>query len=543
MQTDKLIFTNPATGEKFGEMPMTSPETVALYRQEMGRAAAVWRQKTLAERVRILKQFQGVLIEAVDEISAVLNQDCGKTRQDGLIELFITVDLLHQYCSHAPRWLRRKSIWPGLYFFRRYYTEQRPYGTVAVIGPWNYPLIMVLGPALAALAAGNTVVLKPSEVTAATGQLIEKLLQRVPDLAPFVRVVHGDGRVGEALVRSKPDLVFLTGSTPTGKRVSQVAAENLTPVIFELGGKDAMIVLEDADLDAAARWGVWGAFFNAGQTCMAVERVYVVESVYDAFVERVLHYTREFKMGYTPAVESPYSLGPLTFQRQVTIMEQHLQDALAKGARILVGGQRREMFAEPTVMVNVNHDMLLMREETFSPVMPIMKVKNEAEAVRLANDNQYGLGAYIWTSDIQRGQRVGQQIEAGTIVINDALSHFAVTQLPFGGVKQSGNGRVHGEPDLLQFTQTQAYSVGRPPLPFDIATLLRQPGYYWLGDAILKLVFGVTPRQRLEPLRQLLPPELPTVLPTTRRTASNLATAGTLMALATLLLSIWRWRK
>jgi acyl-CoA reductase-like NAD-dependent aldehyde dehydrogenase len=305
-----------------------------------------------------------------------------------------------------------------------------------------------------------------------------------------------------------------------------------------------MIVLEDADLDAAARWGVWGAFFNAGQTCMAVERVYVVESVYDAFLERALHYAREFKMGYTrPLRKARTASARSPSNGKLTIMERHLNDALDKGAKVVLGGQRREMFMEPTVLVNVTHEMQIMREETFSPIMPIMKVKDEAEAARLANDNQYGLGAYIWTADLQRGQRLARHIEAGSIVINDALAHFAVTHLPFGGIKKSGNGRVHGEKDLLQFTQTHAYAVGRPPLPFDIATLLRQPGYYWLGDAILKLVFGVTPRQRLEPLRQLLPPELPTVLPTTRRTASNLATAGTLMALATLLLSIWRWRK
>jgi acyl-CoA reductase-like NAD-dependent aldehyde dehydrogenase len=543
MQTDQLIFTNPATGETFGEMGMTPPETVGRYRDEMGRAAAVWRQKSVGERARILKQFQKVLIDSLDEITAVINQDCGKTRQDALIEVFITVDTLHQYCKHAAAWLRGRSVWPGLYFFKRYYTEQRPYGAVAVIGPWNYPFVLVLGPALAALAAGNTVVIKPSEVTAATGQLIEKLFQRVPDLAPFVRVAHGDGRVGEALVRSQPDLIFLTGSTATGKKVSQIAAENLTPVICELGGKDPMIVLEDADLDAAARWGVWGAFFNAGQTCMAVERVYVVESVYDAFLERALHYAREFKMGYTAAQESPYSLGPLTFQRQIEIMERHLNDALDKGAKVVLGGQRREMFMEPTVLVNVTHEMQIMREETFSPIMPIMKVKDEAEAARLANDNQYGLGAYIWTADLQRGQRLARHIEAGSIVINDALAHFAVTHLPFGGIKKSGNGRIHGEKDMLQFTQTHAYAVGQPPFAFDIATFMRQPGHYWLGETILKLVFGVTPQQRLEPLRDILPEKLAAVPPVVRRAPGRLAAAGGLLAAAALLLSAWRFRR
>src|SRR5215510_3520242 len=299
METEKLSFINPATSAKFGEVKTTTSEGVQNAVSEMRQSFAIWSGKSVKERIRILRKFQSLLIDKRDEITNVLNQDCGKSRQDGLIELFVTVDMLAQYCSQAPKWLKRKRVSSGLYLFKQCFVEHRPYGVVAVIAPWNYPLTLSLPPVLAALLAGNTVVLKPSEVTAATGVLIERLIQSVPELAPFVRVVHGDGKVGTALVQARPDYVFVTGSTPTGKKILQSAAEHLTPVALELGGKDAMIVLDDADIDAAARWGTWGAFFNCGQTCMAVERVYVVESKYEEFVKRSVAYAKELRTGFT----------------------------------------------------------------------------------------------------------------------------------------------------------------------------------------------------------------------------------------------------
>jgi succinate-semialdehyde dehydrogenase/glutarate-semialdehyde dehydrogenase len=363
---------------------------------------------------------------------------------------------------------------------------------------------------LAALLAGNTVILKPSEVTGATGVLIEQLFQRVPDLAPFVRVVHGDGRVGQALLDAKPDYVFLTGSTPTGRKVMQAAAEHLIPVACELGGKDAMLVLEDADLDAAARWGVWGAFFNSGQTCMAVERVYVAEPVYEKFVERSVAYAGQLRAGYTTDVNGSYSLGPVTDPRQVAIIERHLDDALSKGARLLTGGKTQGMFFDPMILTHVDHSMLLMREETFGPLMPIMKVRDEAEAIRLANDNAFGLGASVWSRDLKRAQRVAHQIQAASVIINDSIAQFGVPMLPFGGVKDSGFGRTHGREGLMQFTRPYSYAVGHPPQKLDIATVLRESGHYHLGVALMQLILGATLRQRWEGLIRLVRPRRPT---------------------------------
>jgi len=358
-------------------------------------------------------------------------------------------------------------------------------------------LALCVPPLMAALLAGNTVVLKPSEVTAATGVLVERLIQRVPELRSLVRVLHGDGAVGAALVSAPPDFIFLTGSTATGKKVMRAAAEHVTPLICELGGKDAMLVLDDADLDAAAHWGAWGAYFNAGQTCMAVERVYVEAAVYDEFVAKAVTATQGLKVGYSLDTEARYQMGPITFQHQMEVIEQHMADALAKGARVLAGGKRHDSFYEPTVLVDVTHDMLVMREETFGPLLPIMRADDEADAIRLANDSPFGLSASVWSRDSQRAGRVAEQLQTGSVIFNDTIAHFGVPQMPFGGVKQSGFGRTHGKAGVLQFTQPHAFAVGAPPQPLDVATVLRQPGHYRLGTAILRLAFGVTPRQRL----------------------------------------------
>lgn len=505
MESYKLLpFVNPATGEQFGQMPMTTPEEVNEAFQAMRATFQTWSHYPVRERVRVLRQFQRVMIDALDEISDVLTQDCGKSRQDALIEAFITVNMLDEYCKHAPHWLQRRRVSRGLYLFKHCYVEHRPYGVVAVIAPWNYPLALALPPALAALMAGNTVLLKASEVTGASGRLMEQLFQRVPELAQFVRVLHGDGSVGAAIVERGPDYIFLTGSTPTGKAVSRAAAERLIPVACELGGKDAMIVLENADLEKAAHWGIWGAFFNAGQTCMAVERVYVVESAYNEFVRRAVDETDRLQMGYTRDVNSPFYLGPITDPRQVKIIQRHLDDAVAKGARILTGGKVRGMFVEPTVLVDVDHSMQVMHEETFGPLMPIMRVKDEAEAVRLANDCDFGLGASIWSADVARAERVAHQIEASSVIINDTIAQFAVPMLPFGGIKQSGYGRIHGKEGLMQFTRPYGYTVGQPPLPWDIATVVRKPGHYGIAKAIIHAVFGVTPGQRFQAVSALL---------------------------------------
>lgn len=535
MNTRILDFTNPATGEKFGQVRMATPEDVCQARNDMRQAFPFWSRFSVAERIHILKKLQKTIIHYLHDITEVISQDTGKSRQDALIEVMMTVDKLHMYLKNAPGWLRRESVPPGLYFFKRYYAEPHPFGVVAVIGPWNLPFDLGMPPIFSALLAGNTVIYKPSEVAGATGVMIEKLIKSVPELSPFVRVLHGDGAVGAALVDSDPDLIFLTGSVATGHKIAAAAAKNMTPFLCELGGKDPMIILEDADIKAAAKWGVWGAFYLTGQTCMSVERVYVVESVYDQFLAEVLAETQKLKVGYTPDTNSPYHLGPLTFERQLKIVEDQLADALAKGAQILHGGQKDGLFFQPTVVVNVRHDMKLMQDETFGPILPIMRVKDEVEAIRLANDCDYGLSACVWSRNIGRARWIAEQLEVGSININDAISHYPVSLLPFGGSKKSGTARTHGKQEVMQFTQTRAYAVGVPPLTLDVATQMRSPGRYRLGEMIMKGFFGVG-SQRLEPIA------IAVQMPEVQAVAKKVAVTG-LLATAVVALGLGLFRR
>lgn len=528
-----LTFINPATNTPFGHVDTVTPDKAQQVVAELRDSFQVWSAKSVRERVAVLRRLQAAILDGLDEITVTLNQDCGKSRQDALIEVFITVDMLNDYCAHAPRWLAPRSVSRGLYLFKQCHVEYHPYGVVLVIAPWNYPFALSIPPVIAALLAGNTVILKPSEVTAASGVMIEQLFARVPELAPYVRVLQGDGAVGAALVNASPDYIFLTGSTPTGKKVAAAAAEKLIPVACELGGKDAMIVLEDADIQAAAHWGVWGAYFNAGQTCMAVERCYVTAPVYDEFVARVVAETKAIQVGFTTEKESPYYMGPITDPRQVEIIRRHLADGLAKGARVLAGGAIEGMYVQPTVMVDVDHSMALMRDETFGPILPIMKVVDEAEAIRLANDSHFGLGLSVWSRDLHRAERVAHQVHAASVVINDTIAQFGVPQLPFGGLKESGYGRIHGKEGLMQFTRPYSYAIGQPPYPWDVATILRKPGHYEAGAAVMRLAFGVTPRQRLQPVVE--------VIERNKGLAAGLgAVAATAGALA---LGRWRERK
>ena len=538
-QTEFIEFINPATGQKFGEVRMATEADVLRARREMAAAQPAWAAKPVKERARLVKKLQSVMLEAVDEITTVVNQDHGKSRLDALHEVFMTVEKIHHYTAHAPQWLARERVPRGLYFFKRFYADREPYGVVGIIGPWNYPIDLMLPPIVSALLAGNAVMVKPSEVSAATGVLLESLINRVPELAPFVRFLHGDARVGQALVRSQPDLLFLTGSVKTGQIVAKMAVENMTPFMYELGGKDAMLVLEDADVASAAKWGVWGAFYTTGQACVSVERVYVHEKVYDEFVAAVLEETAKFSVGYSPDVDNPNWMGPLTFERQCDIVNTHLADAVAKGARILMGGKQTGMFIEPTVLVDVDHTMKIMMDETFGPTMPIMKVQDDTQAIQLANHSTMGLSAYVWSRDLKHAERVGRQLDVGVVNINDTVAHYSVARLPFGGTKLSGNTRTHGRGEVTQFTHQKAYSISAPPNPLDPVIWIRRPGNYNLLKMMMGATYGTTLRQRMAPLGEFLGSD-----PRMGHAAGRaLAGAGALSALAALAVMLLRVRR
>jgi succinate-semialdehyde dehydrogenase/glutarate-semialdehyde dehydrogenase len=334
-------------------------------------------------------------------------------------------------------------------------------GVVGIITPWNFPFLLSLNPTVQALMAGNAVVLKPSEVTPLSGRLVEDLFVAAGLPEGVLSVMIGDGETGAALLEAGVDKISFTGSVATGRRVAEICGRNLVPCTLELGGKDPMIVCADADLERAARGAVFGAFCNSGQVCTSTERVYVVEDVADEFTRKVVQETARLRQG----AEGEFDIGPIIRAEQLEVIESHVQDALAKGARLLAGGRRNPdqpgIFYEPTVLADVNHEMLVMRDETFGPVLPIMEVRDEQEALSLANDSRYGLNANVWTRNKRRGTQLARALESGCAVVNDCMVTYGVTESPFGGVKESGIGRVNGDVGLKGFCHTQSIVVDR----------------------------------------------------------------------------------
>jgi succinate-semialdehyde dehydrogenase/glutarate-semialdehyde dehydrogenase len=467
-QTREIVCINPATGEENGRVPLTTASAVGAAVERARRAQLAWSQRSFHDRAEFILRAREIVLAQVDEISLLISRETGKPPAEAMsMEVVPTLDLMYYFAHNAEGLLRRQKIDIGQYGLmgRSSYLVYKSLGVVGIISPWNFPWATPLDEIVMALIAGNAVVLKPSELTPLTALKIGEVFNQARLPEGLVEIVTGDGSTGAALVEAGVDKVMFTGSVATGKKVAEAAARHLTPVVLELGGKDAMVVLGDANLENAARAAVWGGFANAGQACASIERCYVHESIAREFTERVVDETRKLKVG--PPEGEAVDVGSMTNERQLRIVEEHIQDAVEQGARIETGGRRVEntegWFHEPTVVTNVDHSMDLMRDETFGPVLPIMTFKTDDEAVRLANDSIYGLTASVFTSDIGRGRRIAERIDAGTVMINEVVYTHAIAQTPWGGVKQSGYGRTHGKPGLLELVSAQHIHVNRVP--------------------------------------------------------------------------------
>jgi len=465
-QTTEVV--SPITLKTLYTIEETSQEAVD---QAFARARAVQpriKAMSVAQRVEEVLKIKDHIIANREDILTRIIHETGKSRVDGMTsEIFEIIDVIDVFAKLAPKVLveRVKVPIPLVLLGKKSELWIEPLGTILVIPPWNYPLYQALVPGVMAFLSGNAVVAKPSEVTPLKG-LMEEILFKSGFMKDAIQIVYGSGITGQRCIEARPDKVHFTGSCRTGRKIMAHCAQYLIPVDLELGGKDATIVFDDVNIERAVNGIMWGGYTTAGQSCTSVERCYVHEKVYDRFVEMIVDRSKKLRPSHDKRdITTPEDcdVGCVTTEFQVRIIEDHIQDAVAKGAKVMCGGRREGSTRHfpPTVLVDVTHDMKVMMDETFGPVIPIMKFKTEEEAIKLANDSEYGLGGSIWSKDIKRGERVARAIKTGNLCINNHMLNEGNPYLPFGGVKNSGFGRYKGEAGLLTFSYTKSVLIDK----------------------------------------------------------------------------------
>jgi acyl-CoA reductase-like NAD-dependent aldehyde dehydrogenase len=495
-QAEELRSVNPATLEEVGAVPVSPPEEVAEAVAEARMAAERWAQSSFAERRALLAAVAQEALEQAEELAAIVTAETGKPLVESYTaELFVGLDNIVWAASNAGEVLRPERLrFPQPHLrHKRGWLLYEPLGVIAVISPWNFPLGIPLTQAAFAVAAGDAAVLKPSEVTPLSGAWVERLFRNVGAPEGLVRVVQGLGSTGEALLRL-PGVakVVFTGSAAVGRVVAAVAGERLRPVTLELGGKDPMLVFEDADLDRAVAGALWGSFSNCGQVCSAVERIYVAQPLQEAFVEELVRRARALRLGRGEDLGT--ELGPLISEERRDHVEELVDDALERGAELRSGGRRAETglpgwFYEPTVLSGVEREARIEREEIFGPVVTVGSFRDEDEAVRLANGSSFGLGASVWTTDLERARRLALRLEAGSVWTNDVSYSYGTGQASWGGTKESGFGRTHSKHGLYELSRVKFADLdrGRVPVPwwypYDERLL---DGF----EGVLKLLYG-----------------------------------------------------
>jgi succinate-semialdehyde dehydrogenase / glutarate-semialdehyde dehydrogenase len=488
-QLETLEVTHPVTGELVGTFPVHTADDVRAAVDKARAAQQWWAELGFAGRRKRINKWISWIAKHSDEICELGYRETGKPKGDVQFELVASLEDLRWAAAHADKVLGQRRVAPGIAmanFDAR--LEYLPLGVVGVIAPWNFPIYTVYCGLAYALAAGNATVVKPSEYSASTGVYAAESFYKANPDAPdgLVGWVTGYGETGSALCKSGVDKIAFTGSVPTGRRVMSACAENLTPVLLELGGKDATVIAEDADLDAAAEAVVWGGNWHAGQGCVCVERIYVVQSVRDEFLRKVKQRAEKITVGLDELAD----YGPMTMPGQIEVVRRHVTDALERGATALVGGldSIRPPYIEPIVLVDVPEDSSAVQEETFGPVLVINTVPDVDEAIRRANGTKFGLGSSVFSE--KRGPEIAAKLRAGGTTINSVLTFVGMPSLPFGGVGDSGFGRFHGEDGLREFTRPKAVTRKRFSMGKEMQTFPRTAEQYTIVRKVLKMRYA-----------------------------------------------------
>jgi acyl-CoA reductase-like NAD-dependent aldehyde dehydrogenase len=459
----------PATGELLGEAPNMSATEVKQAVDRARTAQEAWGSLPIEERCERILRYRGALVDRADELVDLLTRECGKPKHESLMhEVMVVADIATYFAKHGPKILAPREIPLHLMKHRRAFIHYMPRGVVGVISPWNFPLQLPLRDAIMAFIAGNAVVLKPSEVTPLIALKAKEIWDQAGLPPDVFQVVTGYGPTGAALIDSGIQFLVFTGGVATGKRVAAACGERLIPCVMELGGKAPLIACADADVERTARAVVYGGFVNSGQVCISVERVYAHREIHDRLLDRVVTLTKELRQG-DPSADF-VDVGAIIFPQQIEVAEKHIADAKAKGAELLCGGKRGPgpgQFFEPTILANCDHSMSVMTQEIFGPIVPFMRVSTEDEAVRLSNESHLGLNAYVFSADREHAHRIAERVQAGSVVVNDVLSNAGCPEIPFGGIKQSGFGRVMGDDSLREMCDTRHISTDRVSMSKD----------------------------------------------------------------------------
>ncbi|MCG8316088.1 MAG: aldehyde dehydrogenase family protein [Pseudomonadales bacterium] len=453
---------NPATGEEIGQVANTDMSLVPDMFTQAKVAQKIWQERSFAQRAKAVRRMRDYIVEHAEELAEVVSKSNGKTLTDALgTEVLPCTLACDWYARHAEGILKEKKIPIDsiLFFNKKAVMQRRPLGVVGIISPWNYPLSIPFGEIVMGLMAGNAIILKVAAATPLVGQAISRIVEagNLPK-GLFQQIVGSGGAVSRAFLENDIDKIFFTGSVGVGQQLMEEAAKTLTPLSLELGGNDPMIVLDDADLERATNGAAWAGFQNAGQSCGGVERVYVHESIYDEFVALLAKKTRALRHGQ--GTSHQVDIGSLTTRGQLNTVEQHVEDALQKGAKIVAQsrpvGPQNGFFHPATLMVDTSEDMLLIKDETFGPVIPVMKFTHVEQAIKHANESHLALTSSVWTKDTKRGREIAQKLESGVTTINDHLYTHGLSEMPWGGWKHSGLGRTHGPEGLLEMTHAKA---------------------------------------------------------------------------------------